>query len=463
MITQRSSAFVAAVERSMAGLLTRYDVPAVAVAVIEGADVVWDGAFGDCARGDVFEVASLTKSAVALAILSLVEQGRVELDRPVNDYLERWRVRSTTFDTDGVTVRRLLNHTSGLPVGFPRDRRDAVPPIEAILGGDAGVDAAEITHQPGSRFAYSNPGYGVLELLIEEVTGRPFTDAMRTLVFEPLRMTHTGFPDDDALVARRVAGFERTGRPLGPLARYPRAAGAALSTASDIGRLLIGISRPIEDGGLLRAGTLDEMRRLDDASRGAFGLRNGGYSLGIAQGGLPSGRIFVANNGTHENFNALMLAIPEQQTGFVVLTNSATGVGVELDLAVSFFEHVAGEAPNIAATAARAMTSLRLGTIAAMVVSWIVLLRIGLGVLRGERRWAGRPRARPLLTKTVPLGALAGGLFGFFDTRVASKPVGGIPPARFVSSDYADIVGALALALAAIGATSAALPKRSGG
>lgn len=453
--------FIAAVQRTVPDLLVRYDVPAVAVAVIEGSDVVWDATFGDCAPGDVFEVASLTKSAVSLAVLSLVEEGRIDLDRPVSDYLERWHMRSTTYDTDGATVRRLLNHTSGLPVGFPRDRRDDVPSIEEILRGDTDVDAAEIMREPGTKFVYSNPGYGVLELLIEEVTGQPFADAMRTLVFDPLAMKDTGFPDDDDLVARRVGGFVRTGRPLGPLVRYPRAAGAVLSTASDIGRLLVAVSRPAGEGGLLRRETLDEMRRLDDASRGAFGLKDGGYSLGIAQARLPSGRIFVANNGTHENANALMLAIPEQGTGFVVLTNSATGMGVELDLAVSFFEFVAGEAPNIAATAARALRGVRLGTIAALAVSWIVLLRIGLGVLRGERRWAGRPRAKPLFTKTVPLGALAGGLFGFFDTRLASKPVGGIPPARFVSSDYADIVGSLALSLAAIGAAAAALPKRS--
>ncbi len=459
MTARRSDGFIAAVERTIPGLLERYEVPAVSVAAIEDANVVWAQGFG-CLPDDVFEVASLTKTAVALAVLSLVEQGKIELDRPVNDYLERWRLSSSAFDTDGVTVRRLLNHTSGLPVGFPRERPAEFPAIEEVLGGAADMAGAEVTHAPGTKFVYSNPGYGVLELLIEEVSGLAFADAMRSLVLDPLGMKDSGFQDDADLLVRDIGGFQRTGRPIAQIMRFPRAAGGMLSTASDIGRLLVAISRPVEEGGLLRAETLEEMRGLGDASRGAFGLKDGGYSLGLAQGRLPSGRIFVANNGSHENSNALMLAVPEQRTGFVVLTNSATGIGVELDVVISFFDLIAGEAPNVAAKAMRAARSLRLATIAALVASWAVLIRVGVAALRGQRRWAGRPRLRPLLTRTVPLGAVAGALVATFDTRVASKPLGGIPPARFVSDDYDDIVAALGLALAAIGAAATVLPRR---
>jgi CubicO group peptidase (beta-lactamase class C family) len=460
MTGSRSDGFIAHVERTLPDVLERFEVPAVAVAVIEGADVVWTRGFGACRADSVFEVASLTKTMVSLAVLSLVERGKVELDRAVNDYLERWRLSSTKFDTDDVTVRRLLSHTAGLPVGFPTERSAELPKLEALLDGETDFARAEIVHEPGSKFLYANPGYAVLELLIEEVTGTGFADAMRSLVFEPLGMRDTGFQDDDSLIARNVEGFQRTGKPVDRILRYPRAAGGVLSTASDIGRLLVAVSSPAGDGGLLRAESLEEMRRLDDASRGAFGLKDGGYSLGLAQGRLPSGRVFVANNGSHENYNALMLAIPDQRTGFVVLTNSATGIGVELDVVMSYFDLVAGEAPNIATIAARVTRSLRVATMAALVASWAALLRVAVRVLRGERRWAGRPRWKPLVTKTVPLGALAGALVTVFDTRAVSGPVGGIPPARFVSDDYADMVAALALALAAIGAAATVLPKR---
>src|SRR5687767_11715951 len=176
-----SGAFVAAVRETLPGLMRRYEVPAAAFVVTESRDVVATGSRGAPEGRDVFEVASLTKTVTALAVLSLVEQRRIDLDEPVNDYLSRWKVKAGRFDASLVTTRRLLNHTAGLPFGYSRDERaSAYPKLEDILDGEADMPGATITKEPGSAFTYSNPGYAVLELLIEEVTGEGYTDAVRT-------------------------------------------------------------------------------------------------------------------------------------------------------------------------------------------------------------------------------------------------------------------------------------------
>jgi CubicO group peptidase (beta-lactamase class C family) len=458
---KRSAAFADVVERSAPGWLERYQIPDAAVAIVEDDEVGWSKRFGD-SRGDLFEVASLSKTATSLAVLSLVEQGKIDLDRPVNDYLERWKVTSSEFDADGVTTRRLLDHTAGLPVGFPKEDVSRYPDIVDQLEGRTPIEAAEIVTAPGTAFAYSNPGYGVLELLIEEVTGNGYRDAMRTLVFEPLGMHDTGFQDDEEFLRRVVPGFRKAGVPFAERVRFPRAAGGILSTAKDIGRLLVGVSRPKGEGGLLKEASLEEMRTLEKASTGAFGLKDGGYALGIAQSKMRRGGVFVANNGSHEGFNALLLSVPNEGVGFVVLTNSATGIGVELELALSFFDRVVGDAPAIATTFSRFRTGARVATAVALLFCLLFLARVGLGVRRGDRTRAEALRPRKLVLKTIPLAVLGAGLFAVFDTGLLTSELAGLAPARFISDEYRFVVAGLAACLVAIGAAATAVPKRAG-
>lgn len=178
--TSRSDEFIVDVQRSMPSLLDRYEVPAVAVALIEGDDIVWTGAFGEAKPDDLFQVASLTKTAASLAVLSLADRGLLDIDAPVDRYLTRWHVPRSRFDETNVTVRTILGHLAGFPVGIgPRTFEDGYPSIESILDGEHDVPAAVIGSEPGGTFTYSNPGYGVIELIVEELSAKPFPEAMR--------------------------------------------------------------------------------------------------------------------------------------------------------------------------------------------------------------------------------------------------------------------------------------------
>lgn len=418
------------------GLLGRFQVPATAIAV--GVDD--DGEtrlLGNSGPGDVFEVASLSKTATAVAVMRLVEQGRIRLDDPVNAHLRSWELPDDGFDAGQVTIRRLLSHTGGLPEGIPASELDEPPELGArspslieVLEGAGGRVRAEVVRYPGSSFVYSNPGYGVLELMIQDVTGKAYIDAMQDLVFAPLQMDNTGFQDDAAFTSRTVPGHRSAGHPVSSYRRLPHAAGGLLSTGPDIARLIGALVTPAGEGGLLTSDSLEELSTVPDEARGAFGLGdNGGYALGMAAGTLPGGRRFVANNGSHEGYNALFVAVPDNRAYLVVLTNAETGIGLELELALRWFDAVIGERPAIATTFVKIRRAVDLGSQAMLAL------------------------------RTLPAVAGGAALVLLLNTGVLTGPIGGLPPSRLISSHQQTVTLGLFLALSVTGTVATAAPR----
>jgi CubicO group peptidase (beta-lactamase class C family) len=155
--------------------LEAFDVPGVAVAQVRDGAVSWSRGYGqaDTAAGTpvtadtVFQVASLSKSVSAWGVMHLVEQGRLELDAPVDTYLTRWHLPASTADPDGVTVRRLLDHTAGLNgQDYSPVTTRPLPSLEQSLTGGSGrpgdrarSDDVRVTAEPGQQYVYSNGGY----------------------------------------------------------------------------------------------------------------------------------------------------------------------------------------------------------------------------------------------------------------------------------------------------------------
>jgi CubicO group peptidase (beta-lactamase class C family) len=178
--------------------------PGLAVALVHHGQVVWAAGHGVADRTTRqpvtpttrFQAASLSKPVAAWGVLRLIEQGRIGLDEPVVSHLRHWRPPPSPFDADGITVRRLLSHTAGLSVhGYAGQTLDRpLPSIAASLSGEAGGSfPVELLDAPGGRWLYSGGGYSVLQLLVEELTGRPFADVMQAEVLGPLGMTVSSF------------------------------------------------------------------------------------------------------------------------------------------------------------------------------------------------------------------------------------------------------------------------------
>ena len=199
--------------------LRRHHVPGASVAVMANGTVAWAKGYGvaNLAEGTavtpdtVFEAASVSKSLVAWGIMNLVEDGLVDLDAPVEQYLTRWHLPPSEYDHDQVTLRRILSHTAGLSTdGDPGvEPGKTVPTLtEALNGAVAGMDALHVAFPPGEAFHYSSIGYALLELVAEEVTGEPFASYMQREILDPLGMTHSSYEWTPELRAQTAVGHD---------------------------------------------------------------------------------------------------------------------------------------------------------------------------------------------------------------------------------------------------------------
>lgn len=217
----------------------------------------------DVDADSLFQVASLSKWITAWGVMTLVEQGRIELDAPVSRYLTRWRLPESAFDNEQVTIRQLLSHTAGLTddLGFRGFAPGETPPsiedeLSHTLDVWPGADGiVRVGARPGAAWRYSGGGYLILQLVIEEVTQQSFNDYMRAAVLEPLGMNASTFTDPDAT---RLADFYAEDGALATHYRFTATGAASLYTsAAELTRFL----QAQRDGGsVLSAATLAQMR-----------------------------------------------------------------------------------------------------------------------------------------------------------------------------------------------------------
>jgi CubicO group peptidase (beta-lactamase class C family) len=186
----------------------------------------------------LFAAASLSKWPTAYGVMLLVQEGKIDLDAPVSTYLTRWQLPPSEFDHSQVTVGRLLSHTAGLgdELGFgDYTAEEALPSLEESLENPRDSEGADariaVTAEPGSGWNYSGGGYLILELLVEEVTGRPFADYMQEAVFVPIGMNRSNY---DFLGGQdnNAGSFERGGD-AAPLYQYASRAATALNTTTN--------------------------------------------------------------------------------------------------------------------------------------------------------------------------------------------------------------------------------------
>lgn len=291
-------------------------------------------------RDTLFPTASFSKWITALGVMQLVQAGRVDLDAPVSSYLRRWQIPDSPYDSEAVTVRRLLSHTAGLTdgLGFGEYAADETLPslIESLNDPRASAADASASRKvrialgrtPGSEWDYSGGGYLILQLLIEEVTGQTFAHYMRSSLFDPLGMSRStyGFPgaEDNAARAYHPDGS--------PAELYQYAASAATgfaSTAADLTRLTMAVLNDRAPD-LISQSTLQQMRQ-PEASLYGFEI----WGLGtILYAGTDSGDYVYGHDGQNEPaINSSLRINPDSRDGFIALASGnrslATYLGFE--------------------------------------------------------------------------------------------------------------------------------------
>lgn len=280
----------------------------------------------------VISAASFSKVAFAYLAMQLVEEGALDLDRPVYQYLPKplpeydaYRDLAGDLRYKKITAKMLLSHTCG----FPNWRRFAED------------GKLSINFEPGSRFAYSGEGIDLLQLVVETVAKKPLADLMRARVFQPLGMTRTSMVWEERFETDYANGYDEQEHSLGPQRRkHADAAGSMQTTIGDFARFVQAVN---ESKGLHQE-TRDRMlsAHVQILSKHEFPTLSSettdenkairlSYGLGWGLYWTPYGRAFF-KEGHDDGWRHYAVCFDKSGTGIVIMTNSSNGEAIYKEL-----------------------------------------------------------------------------------------------------------------------------------
>jgi len=308
-------------------LMKTYEIPGVSMALVQNNKVVWTQAFGfaDIEAGrkmtanTICRVQSISKPVTAWGVMKLVEQDKIDIDKPVSFYLKNWTHPESEFSEKDITIRQLLSHSAGMPLGDILTRyapQEDMPSLEEKLSMEA-----HLIQEPGTSFSYSNTGYNLLELLIQEVTGMRYAEYMEQEILDPLGMAHASFEWSLEFDPPVPVGYNLKGEEI-PVYVYPeKASGGLFATAEDIAKFaLAGMQDSPQE--VLSTASIDELYKPMAKEMGMYSLVFDAYGLGHYIENIPVGGIAVSHGGQGTGCMTHFHAVPEKGDAIVILTNS---------------------------------------------------------------------------------------------------------------------------------------------
>lgn len=316
---QLPPAKIAAIENAISAEMARSTIPGVTVAVGQGAEVVWAGAYGmadlentvPMTRNTVIRLGSIAKPITAVAVMQLVEKGQIRLDAPIQEYVPQFPAKPWP-----VTVRQLLGHLGGVrhyqgdEISSTRHYRDRVAPLEIFA-------ADPLLHEPGTRYSYSSYGFNLLGAAVERVSDRPFMAYLDAHVFQPAAMLATRDDDVYALIPHRSRGYALTS--AGLLVNCGLAdtsnkipGGGLIGPASDLVRFALALN----SGKLVRPETAALMGTSQTTRDG----KPTGYGFGLVTG-EAGGRRFLAHGGGQQGTSTYLLFFPLERVAIGLMIN----------------------------------------------------------------------------------------------------------------------------------------------
>ena len=321
----QASTMASKIDRYLQTTLRDTAIPGAAVALTRGDQVLMVRGYGHDSTGravtsdSLFRIASLSKSFTALAVLQLVDAGKLQLDDPVQEHLPEFQLDDPRAGQ--ITVRELLDHTSGLTDAMVPELRRHQPstPSQATTS----LRSAHLASTPGTSWSYHNPNYQVAARLIEVLSGEPFGDYLRRHVLEPAGMTASTatVTDDqpvDGLTEGHVVAYGHAFTTSGP-GTFTVGDGGIVSSAADMARWLIVNT----NGGRATDGTEllspDSMRLLHTPSAAKTG-----YALGWATRGPRRAPTRLDHSGSLFTYTAEEAIWPGSGYGVALLFNAGS-------------------------------------------------------------------------------------------------------------------------------------------
>jgi CubicO group peptidase (beta-lactamase class C family) len=326
--TQATVPDFAAIDAYVEAQMKDIHLPGVAIGIIQDNKILYLNGYGiaDPSERAVtpqtpFWLASLAKPVTALAVMQLVEAGHVELDAPVQRYLPYFRLADEQVSA-AITVRHLLNHTSGLSVETGNEKY----PSQAMLDWTPEQRVRELsdnalTHPAGTTYEYSNVNYAILALIVETVSGQSFESYVQEHIFNPLEMSQSTYYQPEAIPPDSAAGYQQWfGFPIANYVPFPRSGnghGGLIASAEDMTHFMIA---QLNEG---RYGNVTVLSPVGIAEMHTPAARDGDTETFYAMGWeveTVNGLTTLSHNGDHGNFHADM-SLTSDGWGVVMMTN----------------------------------------------------------------------------------------------------------------------------------------------
>lgn len=292
----------------------------------------------------IFPACSISKFVTAICIMKLHGKQVIDIDKPVNDYLRQWKLLTLEEKESDAAVRALLCHTAGIMDGddgfYGLRRGDSEVSLIDILDGRTAYNnrPARAEKQPGTAFEYSDAGYCVLQLMLQEVTRKAFEDVAKELVFDPLRLENTFFASPERIARfenRMATGYDDSGLPVpGKSPRVPDLAASGLwSTPKEllmIAEAFIGALHG--ESTFLQAETAREMAKpVKDFPWTGLGVFTGGEGILVSQGWGENGQCMLKMNTRTKRIAAVMTnrnpGVDQKESGIEQLADSRLNEG----------------------------------------------------------------------------------------------------------------------------------------
>ncbi|MCY1067301.1 serine hydrolase [Nannocystis sp. RBIL2] len=332
----------------VAAVLAREGVPGVGLAVVDRNGVRWAGGVGVADLGTgapvgpdtQFRVASITKSFVGLGVMRLVEQGRLDLGRPLREFMPDIALTNDWEASSPITLAHALEHTTGFDEMrfneyFAAD--DATVPRDALAINPRSRVAR---WRPGSRSSYANPGYTLAGHAIELATGESYETYLEREVLRPLGMPTARFRRTPEYQGRLATGYHDPDRPAVFRAIYHAPAGALLASPRELGQLVHFWLRRGETGGPAIVGP-ESLARIERTETVSYRTTDTNYGLGNYGDVIHPARS-RGHDGGLPGFLSCYRYFPELGVGYVMLLNSTHSLRAYLEIRALLFGYLTG-------------------------------------------------------------------------------------------------------------------------
>jgi len=313
----------------VADLVRAKRIPGLSIAVAREGTIVWSEGFGLAdleQRVPVspltrFRAGSVSKVLTTAGLARLVEDGKIDLDAPVQRYVPAFPKKAWP-----VTTRHLAGHTAGIR-HYQNDHAGPLrgaPHFESVAKGLTIFQNDPLLFEPGTKYAYSSYAWNLISAVIEGASGEEFLGYMKRTVFEPLGLRGTGADHGDAIVPYRTRFYTKGAQDVLRHAphvdnSYKWAGGGFLSTAEDLARFGSAHLQP----GFLRKATLDLLFTSQRLTSG----KDTGVGIGWRVGTDPQGRKILHHGGTIEGGRAMLMMFPESKVVVAMLANLMVDFG----------------------------------------------------------------------------------------------------------------------------------------